>query len=112
MVKVAVTSQPPGGLDALVDPRFGRAFTFTIVELEGNSIGEVEVVDNPAANAFGGAGPAAAQFIANMQVKAIITGNIGPNAFAALSSLGIEVYLAPLGITVRDAIQKYISREL
>lgn len=66
MVKVAVTSQPPGGLDALVDPRFGRASTFTIVEVEGDKVGRVEVVDNPAANSFGGAGPAAAQLMANM----------------------------------------------
>lgn len=67
---------------------------FTLVELDGGNVKSVEVVDNSAGGTFGGAGPAAAQLLANMKVNAVITCNIGPNAFAALSALGIKVYTA------------------
>ena len=112
MVKLAVTSQPPGGLKALVDPRFGRASIITLVDVEGGVAKNVEVMDNPARNEFGGAGPAAAQFMANMGVNAVLTCNIGPKAHTALSALGIKVYIVPQGVTVEEAVKKYVSGEL
>jgi predicted Fe-Mo cluster-binding NifX family protein len=38
MVKIAVSSISPGGLDALIDHRFGRCEFFTIIEAENNQI--------------------------------------------------------------------------
>ncbi|MHA1263349.1 MAG: NifB/NifX family molybdenum-iron cluster-binding protein, partial [Candidatus Freyarchaeota archaeon] len=85
MVKIAVSSQTPNGLEAITDMRFGRCPFYTIVEVDGNDIRNVEVVENPAVSAFGGAGIQAAQFIANQGVKVVIAGNYGPNAYNALS---------------------------
>lgn len=109
-MKLAVTSQPPGELNVLTYP-LRRAPTFTLVEIDGSNVKSVEVVDNPTGGAFGGAGPAAAQFPANMKVNAVITCNIGPNAFAALSTLGIKVYTSSPGITGEE-VKKYVSGEL
>lgn len=111
-MKLAVTSQYPGGLESLVDPRFGRAALFTLVEIDGSSVKSVEVVDNPAGDTSGGTGLAAAQFLANMKVDAVITCNVGPKAFATLSALGIKVYTALPGTTVREAVEKYVSGKL
>ena len=60
-MKIAVSTTKPG-LDAQVDPRFGRCQYFIIVD--PNTM-EFEDVDNAGALASGGAGVATAQMIAS-----------------------------------------------
>ncbi|MFP3985610.1 MAG: NifB/NifX family molybdenum-iron cluster-binding protein [Candidatus Bathyarchaeia archaeon] len=106
-MKIAV-SAAGNVLDAQVDPRFGRCSYFIIADSETMNF---EVVSNMAAGAMGGAGIQAAQTIAGKGVKALITGNVGPNAFQTLSAAGIEVVVGASG-TVREAIEKYKKGEL
>ncbi len=109
--KIVVTSQPPGGLDSLVDPRFGRCNSFTLVSVTGNDIKEEKIIPNGAMNAMGGAGIQAAQTVANLGANAIITGNLGPNAFNALQQTGLQIAIST-PIKVRDAVQNYIDGKL
>ncbi len=101
-MKVAV-SAVDASLDSEVDPRFGRCQYFVIVDLETL---QFEAVANSSSAASGGAGIAAAQMIAGKGVKAVLTGNCGPNAYQVLSSSGIEVVTGVSG-KIRDAIQDY-----
>ena len=111
-MKIAVATQGNGGLDDIVSPIFGRAYTFTIVEIEGNEIKQVSVNQNPAAMAVGGAGPQAAQILASLGVSAVIAGNFGPNASMALSALGIRMIPGLAGVKVRDAIKQFIEGKI
>jgi len=95
-------------LDAPIDPRFGRAPYFVIVNSETMAF---EAVPNVAAGAMSGAGVQAAQTIAGKGVNVLITGNVGPNAFQALSSAGIRIVVGAYG-TVREVIEKYKRGEL
>ena len=110
-MRIAV-SATAGNMDALVDARFGRCAYFVIVEVEGDEIKSHEIVENPGATAIGGAGIQAAQTVANKGVEVVITGNIGPNAFNVLSGARIKVVTGVGGITVRDAVQRYLKGEL
>ena len=76
-MKICVTSSGDN-LDAQLDPRFGRCAYLMIVDSETM---QFEAVPNSAAGVTGGAGIQAAQTIANKGAKALITGNVGPNAF-------------------------------
>ena len=87
-MKICVSSKEPK-LDSQVDTKFGRCAVFIIIDSESM---EFESVPNKSAKALGGAGVAAVQMIAARDVEAVITGNIGPNAYAALSSGGIKIY--------------------
>jgi predicted Fe-Mo cluster-binding NifX family protein len=107
IVKVAITSQGDN-LNTQVDTRFGRCAYFIIVDLGARTI---EAVTNPASGAMGGAGPQAAQTIANKGVKAVITGNIGPNAFQTLKAANIKIYQGASG-TVKETLTKYEIGEL
>ncbi|HDN83477.1 MAG TPA: dinitrogenase iron-molybdenum cofactor biosynthesis protein [Candidatus Altiarchaeales archaeon] len=109
-MKIAVSSTG-GSLDAMVDPRFGRCSYFVIVNVENNEIKDFEAVENPAAMAIGGAGIQAAQLVANKGVQAVITGNIGPNAFQVLSMAGIRIFHG-FGTTVKDAVNRFLRNEL
>ena len=92
-MKIAV-SATGAGLDAQVDPRFGRCQYFVIVDPETM---QFETVENSGTTASGGAGIATAQMIAGKGVEAVLTGNCGPNAYQVLSAAGIKVITGVTG---------------
>jgi len=106
-MKIAVTSTG-NTLDSPVDPRFGRCRFFVFVNPETM---EYEAVENEAMMAAGGAGPQAAQIITSRGAEAVITGNVGPNAAAALQAAGIKV-LVGAGGTVRESVEMFRRGEL
>ncbi|MCK5844053.1 MAG: NifB/NifX family molybdenum-iron cluster-binding protein [Victivallales bacterium] len=107
-MKIVVTSQGET-LDSKVDPRFGRAQKFLVIDTETN---EFECVDNAQnLNAAQGAGIQAAQTVCGTDVETLITGNCGPKAFKVLSAADIKVYVGADG-TVAEAIEKFKKGEL
>jgi len=106
-MKICVTSTA-NSLDAQIDPRFGRCSYLIIVDSETM---QFEAIPNAAAGAAGGAGIQATQTIASKGVKLLITGNVGPKAFQALSAAGIEIVTGSFG-TVRDSVEKFKRGEL
>ena len=81
-MKICVTAQG-GTLDSAVDPRFGRCRYFIFVDT-GDL--EFEAVGNPNLESTGGAGIQSAQLAVSRKAEAVITGNIGPNAFQVLQA--------------------------
>jgi predicted Fe-Mo cluster-binding NifX family protein len=113
--KIAIPCFNPGGLEGIVNTRFGRCECFTIISLNDNQIANIKVILNQGFNAMGGAGPMAAQTIANYGVKTVIGANYGPNAANALSRGNIETYGYPMGksnLKVSDIIQMYVGNQL
>jgi len=106
-MKICV-SAVANSLDAQVDPRFGRCPYIVIVDSETM---QFEAIPNMASGAMGGAGIQAAQTIAGRGVQVLITGNVGPNAFQALSAAGIKIVTGAFG-TVREVVEKYKRGEL
>jgi predicted Fe-Mo cluster-binding NifX family protein len=107
-MKIAVTSQGQD-LNSPVDPRFGRAKWFVIVDTE---TGSSEAVDNNQnVNAAQGAGIQAGQIVAQHGVEAILTGHCGPNAFRTLQAAGVTIYLGLTG-TVAEAVERFKKDKL
>lgn len=103
-----VISSTGNNIDSNVDPRFGRCINFLIVDMDTMHI---EVIGNSGAQSAHGAGIGAAQKVASLNVGAIITGHVGPNAYMALSKTGIKIYTGAKG-TVKDAIIQYKEGKL
>ena len=106
-MKICV-SATGSNLEAQLDPRFGRCLYLVVVDSETM---QFEAIPNMAAGATGGAGIQAAQVIADKGVKVVITGNVGPNAFGALSAAGIEIMTGASG-TVKEVIEKFKKGQL
>jgi predicted Fe-Mo cluster-binding NifX family protein len=106
-VKVAVSSTG-GSLDSVVDSRFGRCGVFLVVDTDTMNY---QAVTNSSVGAAHGAGIGAAQSVAQMGVKAVLTGQVGPNAHMALSQAGVQIYTGASG-TVRQAVEAYKRGEL
>jgi predicted Fe-Mo cluster-binding NifX family protein len=103
-MKVVVTAQG-NSLDALVDPRFGRAAWFLVIDTDTLA---VTVIDNASnVQTAHGAGNEAGRLVAQAGAKAVITGNVGPNAFRTLSAAGVAVHTAQGPMTVRDAVAAF-----
>ena len=109
MEKIAVTCDEPS-LDAQVDPRFGRAAGFLVVDPDTM---EFEYIDNGQAQTMArGAGIQAAETVARSGARVILTGYVGPKAFQALTAAGIKICQNLENMTVRQAIDRYKSGEV
>jgi predicted Fe-Mo cluster-binding NifX family protein len=106
-MKICVTSQG-NSLDSEIDPRFGRCEYFLFVDK--NSL-QFEAIQNPNIDATGGAGIQSGQLVATKDVEAVLTGNVGPNAFETLKAAGIDVVTGLSG-SVKEAIAKYKKGEV
>jgi predicted Fe-Mo cluster-binding NifX family protein len=97
------------GLGAPFDSRFGRAPKFLVYDLEN---GTFEIVDNEQnLNAAQGAGIQAAETVARLGVKTVVTGHCGPKAFRVLSRAGIKVLTCEAS-TVEAALEQYLANIL
>ncbi|MFZ5449899.1 MAG: NifB/NifX family molybdenum-iron cluster-binding protein [Thermodesulfobacteriota bacterium] len=107
-MKIAISVNGPD-LEAKVDPRFGRAPYFLLVDPESL---EYEVLTNGLnLQAAQGAGIQAAAQVARHRPVAVLTGNCGPKAFQTLQAAGIRVILGVEG-SVREAVQNYRAGKL
>lgn len=106
---IAVTSEGPALTDR-VDPRFGRAAGFVVVNL---ATGDTSFIDNGNSQVMAqGAGIQAAENVAKAGVQAVLSGFVGPKAFQALSAAGIAVIQDVENMTVGQAVEKYKSGAL
>ncbi len=109
MQKIAVSSEGPT-LDSPVDPRFGRAAGFVILDPETMAF---EYVDNGASQAMSqGAGIQTAELMTQHDVGVVLTGYVGPKAFHSLAAVGIKIGQNLEGLSVRAAVEKYKSGQV
>jgi predicted Fe-Mo cluster-binding NifX family protein len=101
-MKICITAQGDN-LESQVDPRFGRCAYFIIDDTETS---DFEAIDNENTRSGGGAGIQSGQFMSEKEVKAVLTGNVGPNAFQTLKAAGVDIITGVAG-KVSDAIDKY-----
>ncbi|MBN1486207.1 MAG: NifB/NifX family molybdenum-iron cluster-binding protein [Anaerolineae bacterium] len=106
-MKIVISASAPM-LDAPVDPRFGRCSYYLFVDTD---TGRFEVQENTAALSGGGAGIQAAQTIVNAGAAAVVTGNVGPNAYQVLNAANIPIYLVA-GVSIREAVNAYKMGQL
>jgi predicted Fe-Mo cluster-binding NifX family protein len=106
-MKIAVSSSGTD-LTSPVDPRFGRADFFVIVDAESMDVKAIENVQH--LNLPQGAGIQAAKTVAAEKVDALITGNCGPKAFRVLQAAGIQVVTGARG-RIDEVIRRYQNGE-
>ena len=104
---IAVTSQDKD-LAGEVDPRFGRAKHFLLVDSETMHLQVVE--NHQSLNLPQGAGIQAAMNVIIHEPEVVLTGNCGPKAFKILQAVGVKVVVGVYG-KIEDAIQAYLRGE-
>jgi predicted Fe-Mo cluster-binding NifX family protein len=106
-MKIAITSTGQT-LDSQVDPRFGRAAYFIVVDTETMNFSAIE---NESVSAAGGAGISSAKAVIDARAEAVLTGNCGPNAERTLTAAGVKLYTGVTG-TVEEAVKLFKDGKL
>ncbi len=106
-MKIAI-SVSGNDLSAEIDPRFGRARGFLLVDDAAEGF---EHVANPNIDASGGAGIQTAQMVVERGTEAVITGNVGPNAYRVLEAAGVKVFTGASG-KADEVLAEYKSGKL
>jgi predicted Fe-Mo cluster-binding NifX family protein len=106
-MKICLTSAGPS-LDSEMDPRFGRCQYFILIDPETMAF---EAIENSNLGASGGAGIQSSQFVSNKSVEAVITGQVGPNAYSTLQAAGIKIITGGAG-KIREMVEKFKNGQL
>ena len=103
--RIAVATDKTDGLNDRVAEVFGKANTFTIIDVEGGEIRKVEAIKNPAAAYRYGAGPIVVKELVDLHVSLVMGSEFGPGAQAILDQHGVAKALTQAGTSVRGAVE-------
>lgn len=106
-MNIAISSQ---GKDkrSLLDLRFGRCKYFLIFNPEGK---DFKTIKNKAIDANVGSGVEAANLVLKENIKAVISGNMGPNAMRVLKASNIKIFTSDIK-SISDVIDDYQKNKL
>jgi len=108
-MRIAVSVDNNNGLDSVVSPHFGRCPYYALVDVTGQEITGVSVMDNPYYNRHEpGQVPA---LIHSYGVNVMLTGGMGGRAIMFFQQFGIEGVTGAYG-TVRQAVERYLAGQL
>ncbi|MDD5723340.1 MAG: NifB/NifX family molybdenum-iron cluster-binding protein [Syntrophales bacterium] len=108
-MKIVITSYGKD-LESKMDKSFGRAKWFILVDTEGDTFEAHSNEQN--FNAAQGAGIQAAQNVANLGAEAVLTGNVGPNAFRTLNAAAIRIFIVKGDVTAERALAEWKEGKL
>jgi predicted Fe-Mo cluster-binding NifX family protein len=104
-LRIAIATNGKSGLEDAVSNVFGRAKTFTVVDVEDEKILSVKVLENPALSYSHGAGPIAIKTLIDDRVEVVIADELGIGASEILKQHNIIYMQAKPGTNVGDAIK-------
>lgn len=108
--RIAVATDGKNGLEDSVSNVFGRAKTFTIVDVEDERITNVSMLENPARLYPHGAGPIAIKTLIDNGVEVVIANEIGIGASDILKQHNITYIQAKPGTKTRNAIKNALRK--
>jgi len=100
-MKICVPTMGEAGMQEAICQHFGRAPTFTIVDLDS---GKITVLPNVSEHMGGTGLPTETIFAAGVQL--MIVGGLGPKAVTMFNEGGVDVFVGATG-TVKDAIDDW-----
>ncbi len=109
-LKIAIPTKGKGGLKDVVSDVFGRANTFTVVDVDKGVIKGVRVLENPAVSYKHGAGPIVVKMLADLGVNMLVAAELGPGASALIDQHKITRIAAQPGVTVEESIKKALQK--
>lgn len=109
-IRVAVATNNQDGLDDTVSDVFGRAKTFTLLDIENNQITNIHFLENSAADFHHGAGPIAVKMLVDNKVNVVIANQLGFGASELLKDHDIKLIPVEPGTKVSDATTQVIKK--
>ncbi|MCK4477952.1 NifB/NifX family molybdenum-iron cluster-binding protein [Candidatus Bathyarchaeota archaeon] len=109
-IKIAVATNKKEGLEDVVSQVFGRASTFTIIEVEDREIQKVKVIENPAASYNHGVGPLVVKELVDLKTDVVIAPEFGPGASTLLEHHKITMISSEPSTKVKNAVENALKK--
>jgi predicted Fe-Mo cluster-binding NifX family protein len=109
-LRIAVPTNSHAGLQDIVSEVFGKAKTFTIVDVEDDEVKDVHVIDNPASSYDYGSGPVAVKTLADLKVNVVVANELGVGASGLLEHHNIRKIPAKPSTRVADIIKEALMK--
>ena len=103
---IAIATNEKNGLEDVVSNVFGRAKTFTIVDIEDGKIESVKVVENSAVSYNHGAGPIVVKMLVDKGVDVVLANELGIGAAELLKQFNITHIQVKPGTNVEEVTKK------
>ncbi len=108
--RIAIPTKGKGGLEDVVSDVFGRANTFTIVDVKEGVIKNVKVLQNPAVSYQHGAGPIVVKMLIDAKVNIAIAAEFGPGVSTLLDQHRVTKITVPAGTNVAESIKNALPK--
>jgi predicted Fe-Mo cluster-binding NifX family protein len=105
---IAVATNGNGGLEDVVSNVFGRAKTFTIVEIVDEKIKGVIVLENSSVSIDRGAGPIVAKMLVDKGVNLVLAYVLGSGAAGILKQNNVKQISIKPNTKVGEAVREVI----
>lgn len=107
-IRLAIPTKESSGIEDVVSEVFGRTKTFTIIDIEGKEVNNLEVIQNPAASYKHGAGPIAVKTLTDNDVNMVVASEFGPGVSTLLKQFGVAKVEVKPGTRVAEAIKQFL----
>jgi predicted Fe-Mo cluster-binding NifX family protein len=108
-LRIAIPTKGQGGLEDVVSDVFGRANTFTIVDVEKGAIKNLKVLENPAVSYQHGAGPIVVKMLIDAEVNTVIAAEFGPGVSTLLDQHKATKIKVNAGNSVSESLKNALS---
>jgi predicted Fe-Mo cluster-binding NifX family protein len=109
-LRIAIPTKGQNGLDDVLSDVFGRANTYTIVDVEKGVIKNVETLGNPAVSYKHGAGPIVVKMLIDAGVDMVLAPELGPGASALLEQHDIPTIVVTPGTGVEKSVREALAK--
>ena len=109
-LKIAIPTKGKGGLEDVVSDVFGRANTFTIVDVEKGVTKNVKALENPAVSYKQGAGPIVVKMLIDAGVNMVLAAGLGPGASVLLEQHNVATITVKPDTNVEKTVRKALSK--
>ena len=109
-LRIAIPTKGKGGLEDVVSDVFGRANTFTVVDVEKGVTKNVKALENPAVSYKHGAGPIVVKMLIDAGVNMVLAAELGPGASALLVQHNVTTITVKPDTHVEETVRKALSK--
>jgi len=107
-LRIAVATEGKDGLRDRVSSVFGRAATFTLIDVDGEAVAGVKVLENPVVSYHHGAGPIVVKMLVDEGVNVVISNELGLGASELLKQQNVKSVFVKPGTSVESALKRVL----
>jgi predicted Fe-Mo cluster-binding NifX family protein len=108
--RVAIPTKGQGGLEDVVSEVFGRANTFTVIDIEDGTVKNMNVLENPAVSYQHGTGPIVVKMLIDAGVNVVIAAEFGPGVSTLLDQHKVTKITVRAGSSVTESIKDALAK--